>query len=64
MDALINLVVQAGPMLGGLVGVYMAIRVDIAKLSVKLESLNQNVNRVDGEVLRIREAMDRRTHAR
>lgn len=59
MEVLINLIVQAGPMIGALVGLYMAIRIDIAKIMISIEHVGAECRRIDAELVRVHDSLDR-----
>ena len=63
VESLIAAILQAGPVLAAMVGGYMAIRVELAKLSTQMANIITECQRIDAEVNRIRQSMDRRAHA-
>lgn len=43
-------------------GAYLAVKVELAKLAVKVENIQSEVARIDAELLRIRQAVDGRKY--
>lgn len=59
MGELAALVGQAVPVVGAVVGLYMAIKVDIAKLAAAIEHISKDCARIDKEITRLNDAAQR-----
>jgi hypothetical protein len=66
VNDLFSQVMSFAPTLGGLMGVYMGIKISIARIEIKLQNLHdqgsREIKRLEVELQRMRESVDRRAY--